>query len=91
MCSSSLLQGMALAESLAKRVEQHGGAALIIDYGQVGRSEVPICSDAVHIMLAVNLAVCVLRSLPTAGDAQRVTQPATCLLLPFPVCPPSLT
>lgn len=28
-------QAMALAESLARRVEQHGGAALIIDYGQV--------------------------------------------------------
>lgn len=28
-------QGMALAESLALRVAQHGGAALIIDYGQV--------------------------------------------------------
>jgi hypothetical protein len=25
---------MALAEALARRVEQHGGAALIIDYGQ---------------------------------------------------------
>lgn len=29
-------QGMALAESLAQRVAQHGGAALIMDYGQVG-------------------------------------------------------
>ena len=28
-------QGMALAEGLARRVEAHGGAALIIDYGQV--------------------------------------------------------
>ncbi len=31
-----LQQGMALAESLGKRVAEHGGAALIIDYGQVG-------------------------------------------------------
>ena len=28
---------MALAEALAQRVAQHGGAALIVDYGQVGR------------------------------------------------------
>lgn len=28
-------QGMALAESLARRVARHGGAALIVDYGQV--------------------------------------------------------
>lgn len=28
-------QGMALAEGLAQRVQRHGGAALIIDYGQV--------------------------------------------------------
>lgn len=27
-------QGMALTESLAQRVQQHGGAALIVDYGQ---------------------------------------------------------
>ena len=35
VCRPSL-QGMALAESLARRVSQHGGAALIIDYGQAG-------------------------------------------------------
>lgn len=29
-----MVQGMATAESLARRVAKHGGAALIIDYGQ---------------------------------------------------------
>ncbi|KAL4437198.1 hypothetical protein ABPG75_004337 [Micractinium tetrahymenae] len=32
-------QGMALAEALAQRVSQHGGAALIVDYGQDGPYE----------------------------------------------------
>ena len=35
--ASRVPQSMALAESLGRRVAQHGGAALIIDYGQVGR------------------------------------------------------
>ena len=30
-------QGMALGQSLAQRVAAQGGAALIIDYGQVGK------------------------------------------------------
>lgn len=37
-------QGMALAESLARRVSQHGGAALVIDYGQVGACCARCCS-----------------------------------------------
>ncbi|PRW58511.1 NADH dehydrogenase [ubiquinone] complex assembly factor 7 [Chlorella sorokiniana] len=41
-------QGMALAESLAQRVAQHGGAALIIDYGQDGPYETSLQAIRQH-------------------------------------------
>jgi NADH dehydrogenase [ubiquinone] 1 alpha subcomplex assembly factor 7 len=39
---------MAVAESLAKRVAEHGGAALIIDYGQDGPYEASLQAIRQH-------------------------------------------
>uniref|UniRef100_A0A1D2AAG7 Protein arginine methyltransferase NDUFAF7 n=1 Tax=Auxenochlorella protothecoides TaxID=3075 RepID=A0A1D2AAG7_AUXPR len=41
-------QGMAVAEGLARRVAAHGGAALLIDYGQDGPYEASLAAIARH-------------------------------------------